>query len=113
MDVPGMTYGATTCPQCLLKGDFWHLGPLVICEACGPVMPTALEGYEAIVSRMRQLKDMVAALQAELAEVEQLVTRELWLAVIRPHTTSCAQKRAAGNCTQLEILKTNQALTHE
>ncbi len=103
MDVPSMTYSATTCPQCLLQGIFWHLGPLVICEACGPVMPTALEGYEAIVSRMRQLKDTVAALQAELAEVEHLVTRELWLSVIRPHTTTCAQKRAAGNCAQTAV----------
>ncbi len=107
MDVPGMTYGATQCPQCLLQGIFWHLGQLVICAACGPVMPTALEGYEAIVSRMRQLKDSVAALQAELAAVEQLVTRELWLAVIRPHTTTCAQQRAARNCAELEILNSH------
>ncbi len=104
MIVAGMTCSATACPQCLLKGIFWHLGPLVICEACGPVMPTALEGYEEIVTRMRQLKDMVAALQAELAEVEQLVTRELWLSVIRPHTTTCAQQRAARKCAELEIL---------
>ncbi len=103
MDVPSMTYSATTCPQCLLQDNFWHLGPLVICEACGSVMPTALEGYEAIVSRMRQLKDRFTALQAELAEVEHLVTRELWLTAIRPDTTTCAQHAVARNCAQTAV----------